>query len=78
MLAFHLTDSPLLWTAPGMIRRGIRRRGGRCSTCGYDLRGTPNGPCPECGARGPTLGSSDADPAVDFHSSMMPSLPDSL
>jgi hypothetical protein len=42
---------PLLW-----LRRCLRHRGSsprafqsRCSSCGYDLRGTP-GRCPECGA----------------------------
>ena len=35
---------------PPLIRRGVRRRRGRCIACGYDLRGTVTDPCPECGA----------------------------
>jgi len=35
--------------APGMIRRALRRRRGRCVKCGYDLRGEINNGCPECG-----------------------------
>jgi hypothetical protein len=32
-------------------RRAARRaRRGQCVGCGYDLRGTVGGPCPECGA----------------------------
>jgi hypothetical protein len=39
-----------LWRAPLAIRRGLRRRAGRCVKCGYDLRATPIGSrCPECG-----------------------------
>jgi hypothetical protein len=32
-----------------LIRRGRRRRRGLCVSCGYDLRGSMNGACPECG-----------------------------
>lgn len=52
--------SPLLaaLTASGYVdfrRRkervaAARRRQGRCSACGYDLRGTSGAKCPECGA----------------------------
>lgn len=31
------------------VRRRARR--GRCTACGYDLRGSPSGVCPECGVR---------------------------
>ena len=30
-------------------RRAFRSRQGCCVICGYDLRGTPHGQCPECG-----------------------------
>jgi hypothetical protein len=36
---------------PTVARKGIRRRRGRCLSCGYDRAGLPlNAPCPECGA----------------------------
>lgn len=53
---FHL-GPPLLvfaglatWTCfwP-LARRRARRRRGLCVACGYDLRGSSSGTCPECG-----------------------------
>jgi hypothetical protein len=40
----------LLWSAPGFLRRRSRLRRGACPACGYDLRGSSVGVCPECGA----------------------------
>jgi len=34
-------------------RRRARRRLGLCESCGYDLRGSSTGKCPECGAKAP-------------------------
>ena len=31
------------------IRNARRKNPGHCAACGYDLRGTPHSPCPECG-----------------------------
>jgi 4-amino-4-deoxy-L-arabinose transferase-like glycosyltransferase len=43
------------------IRRRRMERLGLCTSCGYDLRGTPMGnPCPECGG----LGSRNAIPTI--------------
>jgi hypothetical protein len=50
--AFYGTLVFLLWSAPAVLRR-LRKRRGHCPTCGYDLRGAPAGPCPECGAPPP-------------------------
>jgi hypothetical protein len=33
----------------GWVRHRVRAAAGCCSTCGYDLAGTPSGVCPECG-----------------------------
>jgi hypothetical protein len=42
-----LSILPALWLAE-LRRRRARARQGRCPTCGYDLRATPDR-CPECG-----------------------------
>ncbi len=46
--------APLLliaWRSPGVIRRALRRRRGRCTACGYDRRGlAADGACPERGS----------------------------
>jgi len=41
---------------PGIAKRAIRRKRGRCVKCGYDLRGDVAAGCPECG-----WGREDAD-----------------
>jgi hypothetical protein len=38
---------PIAWTA-ARVRRRRRAKAGRCPTCNYDLRATPDR-CPECG-----------------------------
>ncbi|UCD73956.1 MAG: hypothetical protein JSV91_09180 [Phycisphaerales bacterium] len=39
----------LLAMTPRAARRYLRRRYGLCPNCEYDLRGNPDGGCPECG-----------------------------
>ena len=41
----------LLSLGPSATGRLIRRKRGRCIKCGYNLRGTSGGGCPECGWR---------------------------
>lgn len=38
----------ILIFVPGAAKRYIRRKGGRCPRCGYDLRGKLKDGCPEC------------------------------
>ena len=38
-------------TIHSVVRRYRRRKRGHCIKCGYDLRGTSGGGCPECGWR---------------------------
>lgn len=40
---------PLLILIYEAFRGRLRYRAGTCQHCGYDLRGTPNDTCPECG-----------------------------
>jgi hypothetical protein len=47
--AFYAAIAFTLWSAPGVIRRRLRRARGRCPACGYDLRGSTSAVCPECG-----------------------------
>ena len=47
MLVIVAAVLPSAWVA-GRVRRRRRRQRGRCVTCGYDLRATPE-VCPECG-----------------------------
>jgi hypothetical protein len=46
----------LLLFTPLLVFRTARRRcrvsRGMCGACGYDLKGSPGGACPECGLRG--------------------------
>ncbi|OAB59804.1 hypothetical protein AY599_08880 [Leptolyngbya valderiana BDU 20041] len=49
--AFYALLLFIAWRTPGVLRRAVRRRGGRCVACGYDRRGLDaDAACPECGA----------------------------
>ncbi len=56
-LVLNMATYSLMWVtavrAAGGCRGLIRRRGGRCAKCGYDLRGSESGRCPECGSENP-------------------------
>jgi hypothetical protein len=45
--AVTLPEMPEIYTTHIRARRRWKR--GLCSHCGYDIRGLPNGHCPECG-----------------------------
>ncbi len=47
---FYATILWLVTLGPFTVRRFIRDKRGRCTKCGYDLRGSSGGVCPECGA----------------------------
>lgn len=48
--AFYALLLFIAWRTPGLIRRAVRRRRGRCVRCGYDRSGLDAGEaCPECG-----------------------------
>lgn len=49
--AFFAAIAFVLWSAPALVRRRVRRARGHCSACGYDLKGAKLAECPECGAR---------------------------
>jgi hypothetical protein len=52
--AFYAAIAFGLLSGPGAIRRRVRRAGGRCPACDYDLSGLPPGsPCPECAEKPP-------------------------
>ena len=50
----------MLWLSPFVVRRVIRRKRGHCIKCGYDLRATSGGGCPECGWEHPRRQTSPA------------------
>ncbi len=46
--AFYAAAIFTLLILPGITRRALRRARGRCTCCGYSVKGI-TGPCPECG-----------------------------
>ncbi|MDX2197556.1 MAG: hypothetical protein SF069_01135 [Phycisphaerae bacterium] len=48
-IAIWSAASWCFFSATGLLKRSLRRRRGLCATCGYDLRGSSDGRCPECG-----------------------------
>ena len=55
-----LAAYPAIAFVRGPLRRWRRRRGGRCLSCGYNLRDNESGVCPECGT--PILGPKTGTP----------------
>ena len=53
MVAGPAAVLPALWLA-GRLRRRRQKRAGLCSSCGYDLRASPDR-CPECGVIPPKV-----------------------
>jgi hypothetical protein len=51
--------TPLLVITFGECRSNWRRNRGRCTACGYSLRGLTGAVCPECGKAGSTLNNSN-------------------
>ena len=49
-IATFLSAAGVLFTR---VRRRIRKRKGRCLSCGYDMTGNQSGDCPECGVSRP-------------------------
>lgn len=41
-----------------VLRRRLKRAPNSCPTCGYDRRGTPSLPCPECGDTNPPVATT--------------------
>jgi hypothetical protein len=52
LVAATLATLPLIGVATSRRRRrAYRRKQGLCERCGYDLRGSPEQRCPECGVK---------------------------
>jgi hypothetical protein len=54
----------VLLLMPGLLRRRLRRRRGRCPACGYDLCGLAGSGCPECGAGRAAPAGNDPEPGT--------------